>query len=144
MTPNQRSNFEFLSMRFSYPHNPYQTTHAIGGCRNNYSVLSNRISYYVCTFDDVSSSESCGGRYSTGPSSFNPGTSNLNESTLCLTVRDRSSLPTVSMNNSLKNDKYLYNRFLDDGLDKLSVDLHVFSASASSFQSQDVMELIFR
>jgi hypothetical protein len=29
------------------------TTHAIGVCRNN-CVISNRISYYVCTFNDVS------------------------------------------------------------------------------------------
>ena len=66
-------------------------------CRNNYE-LSNRISYCVCTFDDVSYVV-CRVEVATPPVQV-PLTQEhqKDESTPCLTVRDRSSLSTVSMN----------------------------------------------
>ena len=84
------------SIAFSFTYtNP--TTHAIGVCRNNYE-LSNRISYCVCTFDDVSYVV-CRVEVATPPVQV-PLTQEdqKDESTPCLTVRDRSNLSTVSMN----------------------------------------------
>ena len=60
--------------------------------------LSNRISYYVCTFDDVSYVVCC--LVVATPPVQVPLTQEHqeDESAPCLTVRDRSSLSTVSMN----------------------------------------------
>ena len=60
--------------------------------------LSNRISYYVCTFDDVSYVVCCVG-VATVPVQVPLTQEHQNdESASCLTVRDRSNLSTVSMN----------------------------------------------
>ena len=60
--------------------------------------LSNRISYYVCTFDDVSYVVYCV-VVATPPVQVPFAQEHQNdESAPCLTVRDRSNLSTVSMN----------------------------------------------
>ena len=62
------------------------------------SVLSNRISYYVCTFDDVSYVV-CRVVVATPPVQVPLSQEHQNdESAPCLTVRDISNSSTVSMN----------------------------------------------
>ena len=98
---SSRSTFRSSRVRNSkvLQHNP--TEHRVGELELNVGItdeLSNRISYYVCTLDDVSYAVCCV-VVATPPVQVPLTKEHQNdESAPCLTVRDRSNLSTVSMN----------------------------------------------